>query len=68
MNCTAPSPSPWKVVGVLPVDDAVPTLSKVMTSRSAASRSRRAGSQWSIVPRKRIHITSGGAPVLPNRR
>jgi hypothetical protein len=56
------------VAGVVPVDAPVPTLSKTMISRSAASRSSSAGSQWSIVARKRVQNTSGKDSVLPNRR
>ncbi len=49
------------VSGVLPVVAATPALSNVITRRSAASASMRAGSQLSRLPRKCCSRTSGTA-------
>ncbi len=56
------------LAGVSPELAPTPALSNRITSRSCASPSVTAGSQWSMVPRKWMFMTIGRPPVLPKRR
>jgi hypothetical protein len=56
--------------GTVPVEEPMPRLSSRISSRCSATRSTRAGSQLSRLPRKCWRQSSGGASVsaFPNCR